>query len=229
MGGVLGGAAVAAIAIVLLWGLGWVEPPEALSRSLARRSAVSGGSAAEATVEAIPCPPLRRLRLYLVCTRGCSEVWRVVGVRGLRPILLSNPGRVPPEPPEEAQRRINDALAGEGLVLDETGARAMIGCHMALAGMYPDLIVNAMDRLRIEQAAGDEDRLREFAESLLDPAAIERIRVNRAGDRWEATFDYWATELPDRPVYTLRVVLEADGRLDTVETLPAGLSGREDG
>ena len=183
------------------------------------------GPAEEATVDPIPCPPLRRLRLYLVCTRECAEVWRVVGVRGLRPVLLSNPGRVPPEPPEEAQRRINDVLAGEGLVLDADGAREMIGCHMTLAGLFPDLIVNAMDRVRIEQAAGDEDRLLEFAESLVDPAATGRIQVDRVGERWEATFDYWATDLPDRPIQTLRAVLETDGRLFTVETLPAAVTG----
>lgn len=224
MGGVLGGAAVAAIAIVLLWGTGWMEPPEPLTRALARHAAVSTVEAGEAMVDRIPCPPLSRLRLYVVCTEDCAGVWRVIGVRGLRTMLLANPGRVPPEPREEAQRRINDAIAGDSLDLDEAGARAMIGCHLALDGMLPDLILSNTDRLRIEQASGDEDRLRVIAASLIDPESIERLRVDRAGDRWESTFDYWATELPGRPIYELRVVLKDDGRLDNVETLPVGVT-----
>ena len=215
---------MAAIAVVLLWGTGWMEPPEPLTRALARYMAVSTAETGEVTVDRIPCPPLHRLRLYVVCTADCAAVWKVVGVRGLRAMRLANPGRVPPEPREEAQRRINEAIGGEGLELDETGARAMIGCHLALDGMLPDLILTDTDRLRIERASGDEERLQEIAAGLADPASIERLRVDRAGDRWKTTFYYWATELPDHPVYELRVVLHDDGRLDNVETLPVGVS-----
>jgi hypothetical protein len=204
---------------VFVWWLGWIDPPEAIARSLALRAAAAGGGAAGATLEAIPCPPLRRLRLYVVCTRECDGVWRVMGVSGLRSMLLSDPGRVPPEPPDVAQRRINDAVSDDRPAIDEAGAREMIGCHMRLSGLHPGLVLDAFDRARIAQADGDEDRLQAIAEGLFDSAGIERIGVERAADHWESTFDYWAVEEPGRPIDTLRVVLETDGRLRTVEIL----------
>jgi hypothetical protein len=50
------------------------------------------------------------------------------------------------------------------------------------------------------------------------------MQIGRGADGWEATFDYWAIDRPDRPIDTLRVILEADGRLRTVEILAAGIN-----
>ena len=105
-GGVAAGAILALVAVLLLWGTGLAAPPEGLSRTIAALSALYPDSIRGAEIDRIPCPPLRRLRLYVVCTAGCAETWVIVGVRGLLPKNLANLGRIPSQPVEESRSRI---------------------------------------------------------------------------------------------------------------------------
>ena len=214
---VLAGAGLGLLLLLLLWTAGILRPPGGLVRRLAAWSAGVPGPAGEAEVEEIPCPPLKRLRLFVVCSDGCEGVWRIVGVRGLRPENLANLNRVPPEPMEETRSRINAAVAREGLRLDAEGARQMIGCYMRLDGLQPDLVLEESDEAAVEQARGDEEAMRLIAEGLDDPGAVGRVTVEETGEGFVARFLYWQTALADRPVLELEYRLARDGQIRSVQ------------
>jgi len=211
--GVVAGASLGSFLVTALWLTGVMPPPEALTRKVAAFSAVFPGSVGEAKVERIPCPPLRRLRLYVVCTQGCDDVWRIVGVRGLRPENLANLNRLPPEPEGEARRRFNLAVAREGLRLDLEEARDMLGCYMRLDGLHPGLILLDSDLPSVERARESEETMRRLAESLYDSGALSRITLTEFDGGFEGSLLYWDTTRPGRPVVEFHLKLAPDGRL----------------
>ncbi|HKN47674.1 MAG TPA: hypothetical protein VJ144_06860, partial [Candidatus Polarisedimenticolia bacterium] len=210
---VLLGALLAGSVLVTLWATGFADPPEAVSRRLALFSAVYPGALRKAVVERIPCAPLRRLRLYVVCTGGCEDVWRIVAVRGLMAENLQSLNRVPPEPPEEIRARIDAAVGRERLRLDVGGARELIGCYMRLDGRHPELVLLEPDREAVEAARGNEEALAAVAEALDEPAALSRVEVREIADGFASRFLYWDTAAPGRPVLELTWRLARDGRV----------------
>lgn len=219
-GGVAAGAVLALLAAVLLWGTGLVEPPEGLTRNIAAVSALYPGSIRGAEVERIPCPPLRRLRLYVVCTQGCADTWMIVGVRGLSPDNLANLGRVPAQPVEESRRRINAAVAKEGLRLDVEGAREMIGCYLRLEGFLPEFVLTPAALMSLEATGGDEEEMRRVADGLDDPDAIRRIDPEKTLDGFRARLLYWEAARPGRPVLDLEYNLRENGVLRSLVARP---------
>lgn len=221
-GGVAAGAILALVAAVLLWGTGLASPPEGLTRTIAAMSVLYPESIGGADVERIPCPPLKRLRLYVVCTQGCAETWMIVGVRGLVPDNLANLGRVPAQPVEESRRRINAAVAAERLRLDVDGAREMIGCYLRLEGFLPQLVLTPAALLALESTNGDmQDDLR-VADSLDAPDAVTRIDPEKTLDGFSARLLYWDAARPGRPVLDLEFNLKEDGVLRSLIALPSG-------
>jgi hypothetical protein len=213
---VAAGAGLGLLLLLLLWTAGVVPPPEALASRVAAISAVFPGPAGDAEVQRIPCPPLRRLRLYVVCTDGCEGVWRIVAVRGLRPENLANLNRTPPEPAEESRGRISAAVEREGLRLDAAGAREMIGCYLRLDGLHPDLVLEESDHRSLEEARGDDEAMRRVAEGLEDPGAIARVPVEETPEGFAARFLYWQTARADRPVLEIEYRLARDGQVLSV-------------
>jgi len=222
---VLAGALLALLAVVILWGSGLVEPPERVTWTIAALSALYPQSIRNAGIDRIPCPPLRRLRLYVVCTSGCEDTWVIVGVRGLRPDNLANPGRIPPQPVEESRRRIAEAVAAEGLSLDRQGAREMIGCYLRIEGLPPELVLSPADLVALEAVRGNEDEMRRLAEGLDAPDALSRIDPEETGDGFQAHLFYWDTTRPGRPVLEMDFTLGKNGvvrSLDARESLRGG-------
>jgi hypothetical protein len=211
--GVIAGAGLGSVLIAVLWLTGVMQPPEALTRKVAAYSAVFPGPVEEAEVERIPCPPLRRLRLYVVCTQRCEDVWRIVGVRGLRPENLANLSRLPPEPEGEARRRFNLAVAREGLRLDLDGARDMVGCYLRLDGLDASHVLLDSDLPAVERARESEESMRRLAERLNDTEALSRILMTELDGGFEGRFLYWGTTRPGGPVMEFRLKLAPDGRL----------------
>ena len=207
------GAFIAMLMIVALWVMGFVSPPEFLVRKTVAFTVLYPGNLAEADLAEIPCPPLSDLRLYVICTEDCEGIWRIVGVRGLRVSTLVNLSRLPSEPAGEIRRRINRAVAGERLVLDRNGAREMVGCYMRIDGLAPELILGPADQHRLRRARGSEEEMRELAESLDLPGAVDRIEVEEVGSDFESTVIYWDTSRADRPTVEIRYRIAGDGRL----------------
>lgn len=222
--GVVAGALLALTGLVVLWDAGVLPAPEGLTRRVAALYAVFPGPVGKAEVARIPCAPLRRLRLYVVCVGGCEEVWRIVGVRGLRATVLVNLNRVPAEPVEAVRERLNQAIAREALRLDGAGALEMIGCLLAIAGMRPDLILTDTGIQAIEGARGDEEALAALAGRLEDPEALSRVTVREDGDGFSARFLYWDTARMGRPILEIDIRLAADGRLREVASRQVGLA-----
>lgn len=220
--GVAAGALLALMAVALLWGTGLAGPPESLSRTIAALSALYPESIRGADVDRIPCPPLRRLRLYVVCTAGCGEAWVIVGVRGLWPGNLANLGRVPPQPVEESRSRINAAVAAEGLRLDRDSAREMIGCYLRLEGLLPELVLTPAALVALEAVLGDEEKMGRLAEDLDSPDALSRIDPEESGDGFRARLFYWDTARPGRPVLEVDFFLEENGVLRSLDARPSG-------
>jgi hypothetical protein len=223
--GVLTGALSALAGVVFLWSVALVDPPEPLSRTLATYSAVYPGRIGGAEVERIPCPPLKHLRLYVVCTNACADTWVIAGVRGLWPENLANPGRIPPQPVEESRARIAEAVREDGASLDRDGAREMIGCYLRLEGLLPELVLTPLDVMALEGARGSEDDMRRLAEGLDAPDALSRIEVKEEEDGFLARLFYWDTALPGRPVLEMIFRLEKNGvlrSLDVNESLRGG-------
>ncbi len=210
---VLSGAALAAGALLLLWGTGLLPTPERIGRRVAAFAAVYPGPWRGADVERIPCPLLGRLRLYVVCTEECDGVWRIVGVRGLRADVLANPGRVPADPPEETRRRFNRAVSREGLRLDADGAREMIACYLAVDGLSSGLVLDPPDLVAVEGARGDEDRLRDLVETLEASADPSRIPVVETEDGFESRFLYWNVASTEWPVVEIDFRLARGGAI----------------
>ncbi len=218
---VTSGALLAVLVLLLLWAGRLLEPPEAVSRLSAIISAVYPGPTGAAVAERITCPPLRRLRLYAVCTEGCEGVWRIVGVRGLQATNLQNLNRLPPEAPEDVRRGFNAWIAREGLRLDAQGARQMIGCYMRLDALPPELILREADAVAVERArASGEEAMAALAESLDEPGALDRVAIEEGRDAFTARFLYWSTAEAGRPVLETVWRLARDGRLLSVEIRP---------
>ncbi len=226
---ILLGAVLAGSALVILWAAGIADPPEAVSRRLAIFSAVYPGPLGKAVAERIPCAPLRRLRLYVVCTEGCEGVWRIVAVRGLAAENLQSLNRVPPEPPEEIRARISAAVGREGLRLDVGGARELIGCYMRLDGMHPELVLLEPDWQAVEAARGNEEALAAVAEALDEPSALSRVEVRETADGFASHILYWDAASPGRPVLELTWRLARDGRVLFFEAGPAPVRGGNGG
>jgi len=229
----LAGALLAIVAVVILWDTGVVEPPESVTRTIAALSALYPQSTRNADIDRIPCTPLRRLRLYVVCTSGCEDTWVIVGVRGLRPDNLANPGRIPQQPVEESRKRIAAAVAAEGLNLDRQEARDMIGCYLRLEGLLPELVLAPADLVALEAARGNDDEMKRLAEGLDAPDALSRIDPEETGDGFRAHLYYWDTSRPGRPVLEMDFSLEKNGvvrSLDASESLRGGsVSGSTQG
>jgi len=223
--GVFAGAFAATLAVGVLWGTAIVDPPESVSRGLAVLSAVYPGSTRGAEVERVPCPPLRHLRLYVVCTENCEGAWVVVGVRGLWPENLANLGRLPPQPPEESEQRIRAAVERDDLSLDGAGARDMAACYLRLEGFLPGLLLSALDLVALDGARGDEEAMRRLAEGMDTPDASTRIETVEGGDGFVARMFYWDTSLPGRPVLEMTLNMQRNGVLrsfDVQESLRGG-------
>jgi len=220
------GALLGVVAVALLWGLGIVQPPESVSRRIAVFAAAYPGHVAAAEAERISCPPLARLRFYVVCTEGCEGVWRIVGVRGLDAENLANLNRLPPESSDEVRLRTNEAIARERLRLDAEGARQMIGCYLRLEGLRPELLLREADREAVERArASGEEAMASVAEALDDPEALARVAVAPAADGFAARACYWDTEREGRPVLDLAWTLARDGRILAFEAREAPVRG----
>jgi hypothetical protein len=218
---VLSGALVGALGLVALWASSVLDPPESVSRFLAVISAVYPAPIGSAVVERIPCPPLRRLRLYGVCTGGCEEIWRIVGVRGLEAVNLENLNRQPAESQEDVRRVTNALVRQEGLRLDEEGARQMIGCYMRLDALRPELVLSEEGAAAVERArAIGEEAMAKLAATL--PASDEPagVAVTVEPDGFTARFLYWSTAEAGRPVLETVWRLERDGRLRSVQASP---------
>jgi len=223
------GALLAMLAVVVLWDLDVIEPPEGVTRTIAALSALYPQSIHDAAIERIPCPPLRHVRLYVVCTAGCEETWVIVGVRGLRPDNLANPGRVPPQPVEESRQRIAAAVASEALSLDREEAREMIGCYLRLEGLLPELVLTPADVVALEGARGNDDEMRGLAEGLDAPDALSRIDPQDVGDGFRARLLYWDTARPGRPVLEIDFVLEKNGVVRSLDARPSVRGGTASG
>jgi len=207
---VAAGAGIAVLGLVVLWAFGLAPVPEGISRRLAAFEAVFPGRWTRAEVERVPCPPLRRLRLYVVCTDGCDGIWKVVGVRGFRTLPLINLNRMPPESAEDVRRRFNREVAKEALRLDPGEAVDMIGCYLGLAGLHPELVLTDAALAAVETAREGprpEDAMKSVAEGLDGPDALSRLTVEETAQGFESSFRYWDTASAGRPV------LEMDYRL----------------
>jgi hypothetical protein len=218
---VLGAALVGA-----LWFGGWVSPPEALTRRVVAFAAVYPGPVGEAEVDPIECPALHRVHFYLVCTRDCTGVRRLMAVKGLQASLVANLGRTPPEPLSVTRHRVNTIVGREALRLDAEGARQMIGCYMRLEGLHPELILPEGGLVDVEAARqGGEDAMRGLTERLDAPDAVSRIKVDLTDRGYESEMLYWDTWRAGRPVLQLRIRLARDGQvrdLHAVQISPAG-------
>jgi len=217
------GVLLGAVLVGSVWFGGWVEPPEPLARRVAAWAAVYPGPVGEAEVEPIPCPPLERVRLYVVCTGGCEKVWRIVLVKGLQATLLANLGRIPAEDLATTRKRINAAVGREALRLDPEGARAMVGCYLRLEGFEPGLVLPEGGLAAVEAArASGEEAMRAYAVGLEDEGAVARIPVEQTAEGFESAMLYWDTFREGRPVLRLTVRLARDGQVRAMTAEPLG-------
>lgn len=209
---VIFGACLAGFMIVPLWVIGILPPPEGLRRRVVAFVSIYPGPVSSAVVERVQCAPLRRRRIYVACTDDCEGEWRVSGVIGLRVEMLKNLNRVPREDAREVRNRINSFIAGEGLKLDAEGARAMIACHMRLAGLHPELILTAGDLDAIDLARGDEGAMRRLSERFVR-GDLQAMEVSEAGEEITAVFLYWDTGRVGWPILEVTYRITRDGRL----------------
>jgi hypothetical protein len=218
---ILSGVLLGAVLVGAVWFGGWVEPPEALSRSVAAWAAVYPGPVGEAEVTRIDCPPLERVRLYLVCTGGCQDVWRIVLVKGLQPTLLANLGRIPSEDLATTRRRINAAVGREALRLDAGGAREMIACYLRIEGFTPGLVLpeGGLEAVEAARAQGEE-AMRSYALGLADPEAAARIPITPTAEGFESKLLYWDTFREGHPVLQITLRLARDGQVRAMMAEP---------
>jgi hypothetical protein len=214
---VLFGALLGFLLLGILWFGAMLQPPEDLSRRAAIWAAGAAGDGGPAAAERIPCPVLTKLRFFVVCTDDCETIWRIVGVWGLQPQVLADLGRIPPEQPGVARRRINTAVAREGLNLKDAGAREMIGCYMRLDGLDPSLILPTGGRAGVASARGSDRAMLDLENRLKHPAALSRLEVNESEGEFETRFEYWDTSSPGWPVVGITVRVAGDGRLLAAE------------
>jgi hypothetical protein len=207
------------------WYGGWVPPPESLQRRLAAFEAVYPGPVREAEVLPVPCPLLKRVHFYQVCTGGCREVSRLVAVKGLQTWFLVNLSRIPAESVSVTRGRINHVVAREGLHLDEDGVRRMSEFYLELEGLFPQMVVSQGEVEQIDAArpGGDEalaalmDRIDGDADGTSGEGAgrggVDRIEVEKRPDGFEATMFYWDTSRSGAPVLRLRLRMAPDGQV----------------
>lgn len=210
---VLLGAALVPAALAALWVAGILDPPEGVRRRVAAFAAVYPGPVAKAAVEGLPCPPLARVRFYVVCTAECEEIWRIVAVKGLGVETVSDLNRVPRERRGETRRRFNRLVAGEALRLDAAQARAMAGCVLRLDGTRTEFLVEEMDVGAIEAARDDEASLRRLAESLSKTDGLPRLTIDENAQGFEARAFYLNTDREGWPVLELRLGIARDGEI----------------
>jgi hypothetical protein len=191
-----------------------MQPPEELSRRMAILHATFPGASGDAEASLIECPPLKRLRLYVVCTSDCEGAWRLVVVKGLRATTLANLRRSPPEPQSITRQRINAAVGREAMRIDAEGARELAACYLRLDGLRPELLLPEGGLAAVEEARREgEDAMRRLAESLEVREAARRIRIEEGRQGFEAEMLYWDTWREGRPVLRLRMGLARDGQL----------------
>ncbi|HEU4403549.1 MAG TPA: hypothetical protein VFT43_15735 [Candidatus Polarisedimenticolia bacterium] len=210
------GAALAGLGLLVLWSLNLVAPPEGLSRRVAAFVAVYPGPWRESEVERIPCSPLREARLYVVCTQGCEDVWRIVAVRGLIVWPIANLGRLPPEAPDEGRRRFNEMIGRERMRLDPVQARDLLGCYLRLDGLYPELVVLESDLETIEGARGDDEATNRIMAGLEEAVGLSNIEVREAGRGFAARLLYWDVMAAGRPVLEMEFSLDRGGAVRAV-------------
>jgi len=217
----LAGVLLGAVLVGSAWFGGWIEPPEPLARRVAAWAGVYPGPVGEAEVEPIPCSPLERVRLYVVCTRGCEDVWRVILVKGLQATLLANLGRIPAEDLATTRRRINAAVGREALRLDLEGARAMVGCYLRLDGLEPGLVLPEGGLAAVEAARAEgEEAMRAYAIGLADDGAVARIPIEATPEGFESVLLYWDTFRDGHPVLRIRMRLARDGQVREMRAEP---------
>ena len=226
---VLFGAVLGLLLLGILWFGAILQPPESLSRRAAAWVAIFPADGGQAIIERIPCPVLRKLRFYVVCTNDCESIWRIVGVRGLQPRILADLARIPSERPGVARRRINAAVAREKLTLDREEAREMIGCYMRLDGLEPALILPAGGRATVEAVRGSEDAMLDLARDLGHPEALSRLHIRASAGGFDTRFEYWDTTHSGQPVVQIDVRIARDGQMLGVErnVLEPALSSRD--
>jgi len=224
----LAGIALGLFLLMGLWYGGWLLPPEGLSRRLAAFHAAFPGAMGEAQVSRIDCPPLRRLRLYVVCTRDCEGIWRLVLVKGLRATTLANLGRTPPDSPSMTRQRTNAAVGREAMRLDAGGAREMIACYLRLDGLRPELVLppGGLDAVADARQEGD-DAMQRLAESLDQREAVHRILVEEGPQGFEADVLYWDTWRTGHPVLRIRIGLARDGQMRALRAWQLPVATRE--
>ena len=225
---VLAGVLLGAAVVGFLWYGGWVLPPERLSRAVAAYAAVFPRSIGEAEVQRLECPPLKRLRIYGVCTRDCTEVRRVVVVKGLQASTVANYLRIPPDDEMTTRRRMNALIGREALRLDESRARQMVEFFLrldglALARILPEGGLEAVAGARFEGPPA----MQRLAAELDRPGAQERIPIARTAEGFDSEFLYWDTDREDQPVDRILLKIAPDGQLRSVHVvqLPAGGAG----
>lgn len=216
---VLFGAVLGMLLLGILWFAAILQPPEPLSRGVAVWAATGSADGGQPVIERIPCPVMQKLRFYVVCTDDCETIWRIVGVWGLQPRVLVDLGRIPPEQPGVARRRINTAVGREALTLNHEEGREMIGCYMRLDGLDPSLILPAGGWASVEAARGSDNAMLDLERQLGHPEALSRLDISESTGVYETRFEYWDTALPERPVLELNVRIGQDGRLLGVERM----------
>ena len=210
LAGILLGFAV----VIAAWSCDWVRAPEAVARRIAAFAAIYPGPVGDAAVERIECPPLSRLRIYLVCTEGCNGVRRLIAIKGLKADLIANYNRTPPEPLEMTRHRLNEIVGRERIRLDADSAREIIAFHLRLAGLRPELVLPEGGAADVEAArAGGDEAMQRLAESLDTPGAETRVRVEEDPGGFGAEMLYWDTWRDGRPVLRLRIRVARDGQL----------------
>jgi len=211
------GAGLGLLLVGILWFGAILQPPEQLSRHAAIWAAGATGDRGPANADRIPCPLLKKLRFFVVCTDDCESIWRIVGVWGLQPRVLSDPGRVPPEREGVARRRINTAIVREGLTLDLEKAHEMIGCYMRLEGLEPELILPVGGRADVTRARANNEAMSDLYHQLDHPEALSRLDVSESGGEFVTRFEYLDASIPGWPVVGINVRIAADGRMLGVE------------
>lgn len=214
---VLFGAAIGLLALALLWYGAILDPPELLRRKMAVYAAVFPGDVAAVEIDPIPCSPLKKIRLYVVCDEECVDIWRVVAIRGLQPTTITDLGRIPREASGTARRRFNALVGREVLQLDIEGAREMIGCYMRLDGLRPELILPNGARSALDAARGSEQEMRRLSEELDRPGAVSRLNLVESAEGYATEFDYWDTASAGRPVVKFSIRLSRGGQFRSVQ------------
>ena len=217
------GAILGGVVVFTAWVFGWVEPPESVLRRAVIFGTIYPAPREDATLLPIECPPLHPARLFVVCTRDCEAIWRVVLVRGLGTTLLIDQGRLPPESESVTRQRINAVIRAQHLSLDVASAREMIGCYLRLEGFAPELVLPPDGVSAVEAAReGGREALVALVGRLEASATLERIEVRDAGDGFEGSMLYWDTAGEGDPILSLSIRLGRNGEIRAVASRPLG-------